>query len=142
MIFRAVLRIVCASSSSTSSSEALLEKIEFRKRGALDEPAAVKANVQTYFAEENIVARFLAENAKPHTIQGMVPEIVKSRLATFAQMYGTFKDWAERNEEEFGSAKWFGNRMIQLGHTTVTDRVNVKFYQFELLFPEEYAEAA
>jgi putative DNA primase/helicase len=108
---------------------------EYQKQKGLHEPEIITKNVEQYFEEENIVATWLNECAVQYEVKGMVPKDLEHKLASFAQAYATFKSWAERNEEAFGSAKWFSTRMKQLGHETVVDRTNSKFYQFKLLFP-------
>jgi len=100
---------------------------DYQKNGSLGEPAVVKQNVQEYFEDENVVARWLKECTVPCKLNGK---------ATFAQAFATFKHWAEKNEEECGTSRWFSTRMKQLGHETVPGTDNVKQYQFKLLFPE------
>jgi putative DNA primase/helicase len=112
---------------------------QMRERKGLDEPDVVKANVETYFQEENIVAVWLKERAEKCSAEnGHVPKHLEQKLATFAQCFSDFKHWAERNEVEYGSSKWFSNRMKLLGHMTVVDRDKAKYYQFRLLFPDVY----
>jgi len=107
----------------------------------LDEPGIVKQNVQEYFEEENIVACWLKECMEPYKVPGgRVRVEMEGKLATFSQSYASFKQWAERNNEEHGSAKWFLARMKQLGHMTVPDRANVKYYQFKMKFSAEEDE--
>jgi putative DNA primase/helicase len=109
---------------------------EYKKFNGLREPVVVKTNVEKYFEEENVVARFLKERATPNKVSGTtIPAGFESGYATFSQMYKTFKDWCESNEETYGSSKWFQIRMKQLGHETTPDRVNTKYYQFKLNFP-------
>jgi putative DNA primase/helicase len=112
---------------------------EYRKLEGLKEPEAIQTNVKKYFEDENIVARFLNEQATQKRIRGESVtdhDKLTLKLASFAQMFAAFKGWADTNEEEYGSARWFSDRMKQLGYETVCDRVNSKYYQFELLFPE------
>ena len=110
---------------------------EYKKLGGLKEPEVIKASVEKYFQNENVVARFLSERATVQKITGtVVSELEKNKLATFSSMYATFKHWADTNNEDYGSARWFGGRMKQLGFVTVSDREHAKYYQFKLSFPE------
>jgi putative DNA primase/helicase len=111
---------------------------EYKKLGGLKEPDEIKANVKRYFENENVVSRFLADQAEIRANGITVSEGDKSKLklASFSEMYATFKDWAKTSNEECDSQRWFINRMKQLGHRTVKDRNNRKYYQFQLKFPK------
>jgi hypothetical protein len=85
--------------------------------------------VKEYFEDENIVARWLKECTEPCK--------VPTNRATFSQAFATFKHWAEKNEEECGTSKWFNTRMKQLGQVTVPGTGNVKQYKLKLLFVDE-----
>jgi phage/plasmid-associated DNA primase len=103
-----------------SSRRAPRGLVEWRKHG-LTEPEEVKAATAAYRADEDLIVRFMNEEAS-----------VGNDEAAARDVYNRYKDWVRDNHEGELSERKFAEAMKEHGYTKVRRETGVFYKGFKL----------
>jgi putative DNA primase/helicase len=86
------------------------------QRNGLQRPDIVRGATELYFAEQDIVARWIEDEC----------ERGRNLSETNERLFAGWKEYAETNGDQVGTKKWFLAQLGRLGYTSIKDVFGIR----------------